>query len=152
MAASKPTIVIVPGAWQLATTYEPFAALLRKSGFDSQVVALPSTGGTKLPLAGLPEDIAAIRAVLTPLVDAGKAVVLLTHSAGGVSGSAALKGLDVRTREAAGLGAGGVVRLIFMTAFMVPKGSSLMDMLGGQPLPWMVVEVCVVKLDYSWEF
>lgn len=28
-----------------------------------------------------------------------------------------------------------------MTAFMVPKGSSLLQMLGGKPAPWMIVEV-----------
>lgn len=142
MAASKPTIVMVPGAWQLAVTYECFGALLKKSGYAAKVVSLPSTGGTELPLTGLPEDIAAIRAVVTPLVDAGEDVVLLTHSAGGVSGSAAIKGLDVKTRTAAGL-SGGVSRIIYMAAFMIPKGSSLMAMLGGQPLPWMVMEVCI---------
>lgn len=144
MAASKPTILIVPGAWQLVASYKPFAELLTKAGYENQVVKLPSTGGTELPLTGLPEDIAAIRAALEPLVEAGKDVVLLTHSAGGVSGSAALKGLDAKTRKAAGQ-PGGVVRIIYMSAFMVPKGSSLMDLLGGQPLPWMVLEVCMPR-------
>lgn len=140
MATSKPTILIVPGAWQLPTSYEPFSDLLNKNGYEAGVVSLPSTGGTELPLTGLPEDIAAIRARLEPLVEAGKEVVLLTHSAGGISGSAALKGLDVKTRKAAGV-SGGVARIIYMAAFVVPKGVSLMDMLGGQPLPWMKVEV-----------
>lgn len=140
MATPKPTILIIPGAWQLAEAFHPFAATLRKAGFEAQAVALPSTGGTALPLTGLPEDIAAIRGALAPLVGAGKHVVLLTHSAGGVSGSAALRGLDVATRRAAGL-AGGVARIVYMAAFMVPKGSSLMQMLGGQPLPWMNLQV-----------
>lgn len=140
MATSKPTILLVPGAWQLTTVFGPLRELLHKSGYETGVVKLPSTGGTVLPLTGLPEDIAAIRAALEPLVAAGKDVVLLAHSAGGVSGSAAVKGFDVRTRRQAGL-PGGVTRVVYMTAFMLPKGSSLMEMLGGQPLPWMVVEV-----------
>lgn len=140
MAATKPTIVLVPGAWQRTVAFLPFAESLKKAGYGAECVTLPSTGGTEQPLPGLPEDIKAIRTVLEPLVDAGKEIVLLTHSAGGVSGSAAVQGLDVKTRKEAGL-AGGVARVIYMAAFMIPKGSSLMEMLGGQPLPWMVVEV-----------
>lgn len=142
MAASKPTILIVPGAWEFTTIFAPFCELLHKSGYETEVVDLPSTGGTELPLPGLPEDIAAIRAVLEPLVAAGKDVLLLAHSSGGLSGSAAAKGLDVKTRKEANL-PGGVTRVVYMTAFMIPKGGSLMEMLGGNPLPWMVVEVCM---------
>ncbi|KUI59066.1 Pyrethroid hydrolase [Cytospora mali] len=137
--ASKPTIVIVPGAWQLTTGYAPFADLLRQSGFDTKCVTMPSTGGTQLPLTGLAEDIAAVRAVIQSLVDAGKEVVLLVHSAGGVSGSGGVRGLDVKTRKKAGL-SGGVTRVIYMAAFMLPKGTCLLDMVGGEPLPWMVLQ------------
>lgn len=137
---SKPTVVIVPGAWQLGNAYVPFVDLLKQTGFDAQYVAMPSTGGTQLPLTGLPGDILAVRAVVQELVDAGKEVVLLTHSAGGVSGSGAVKGLDVKTRKETGL-SGGVIRIIYMAAFVVPKGSSLLVMLGGKPTPWMVKQV-----------
>lgn len=138
--ATKPTIVMVPGAWELPTTFKPLEDLLEKSGYDSKCVHLPSTGGTTLPLTGLAEDVAAILAELRLAVDSGKEVILLTHSAGGVSGSQALRGLDIKTRREAGL-PGGVVRIIYMAAFMVPKGQSLMAMLGGKPTEWMVVEV-----------
>lgn len=107
MAASKPTILLVPGAWQLTTAFEPFADMLKKTGYSVECVSLPTTGGDG---KGLPDDIAAIRAVLEPRVGAGKAVVLLTHSAGGVSGSVAVKGLDAKTRSAAGL-FGGMTRV-----------------------------------------
>ncbi|KAI7784922.1 alpha beta-hydrolase [Diaporthe eres] len=139
MSHTKPTIVIVPGAWQLTSAFAPFADLLRSKGFDTEIVDMPSVGGTELPLTGLPEDIAAVRAVIQPLVEARRELVLLTHSAGGVSGGGAVKGLDLKTRKEAGL-PGGVVRVIYMAAFMVPKGSSLLQMLGGKPAPWMVLE------------
>lgn len=144
MSPTKPTIVIVPGAWQLTSCFIPFADLLRSKGFETEIVTMPSVGGTELPLTGLPEDIAAVRAVIQPLVEAGREIVLLTHSAGGVSGGGAVKGLDVKSRKEAGL-AGGVIRIIYMAAFMVPKGSSLLQMLGGKPAPWMVVEVSVAS-------
>lgn len=146
MSPTKPTIVIVPGAWQLTSAFAPFADLLRSSGYETEVVAMPSVGGTQLPLTGLPEDIAAVRAVVQPLVDAGRELVLLTHSAGGVSGGGAVKGLDLKTRKEAGL-PGGVARIIYMAAFMVPKGSSLLQMLGGKPAPWMVLEVSCRRGD-----
>jgi alpha-beta hydrolase superfamily lysophospholipase len=146
MSPSKPTIVIVivPGAWQLISCFAPFAGLLKSKGFDTEVVDMPSVGGTQLPLTGLAEDIEAVRTVVQPLVEAGREVLLLTHSAGGVSGGGAVKGLDARTRKEAGL-PGGVVRVIYMAAFMVPKGSSLLQMLGGKPAPWMVVEVSIAS-------
>lgn len=140
MSPTNPTIVIVPGAWQLTSCFVPFADLLRSKGFETQIVTMPSVGGTELPLTGLPEDIAAVRRVIEPLAEAGREIVLLTHSAGGVSGGGAVKGLDVKARRAAGL-PGGVARVIYMAAFMVPQGSSLLEMLGGKPAPWMVVEV-----------
>lgn len=144
MSPTKPTIVIVPGAWQLTSCFTPFADLLRSKGFETEVVAMPSVGGTQLPLTGLPEDIAAVRAVIQPIVEGGREIVVLTHSAGGVSGGGAVKGLDVKYRKEAGL-AGGVIRIIYMAAFMVPKGSSLLQMLGGKPAPWMVVEVSLAS-------
>lgn len=139
-ASNKPTIVIVPGAWQRIIAFHPFANRLKDCGYNVECVGVPSTGGTELPLTGLSEDIAAIRAVLQPLSEQGKEIIVLTHSAGGVSGSGAVKGLDAKSRKEAGL-SGGVVRVIYMAAFMIPKGVSIMDMLGGQPLPWMKLEV-----------
>lgn len=134
--ASKPTVVIVPGAFQLPSGYMPFAEVLKQAGFDAEVIDKPSTGRTELPLPGLPEDIEAIRKVIIPLIDAGKEVVILAHSAGGVSSSGAVKGLDVNSRKAAGL-PGGVTRLIYMAAAMVPKGKSMLELLGGKNLHWM---------------
>lgn len=144
--ASKPTVVIVPGAFQLPIGYQPFADVLKQAGFDAVVIDKPSTGTTTLPLPGLPEDIEAIRKVVIPLIDAGKEVVVLAHSAGGVSSSGAVKGLDVKTRKAAGL-PGGVTRLIFMSAAMVPKGQCMIDVLGGDKLHWMLDQGDRIHID-----
>lgn len=132
----KPTVILIPGAWQLPSGYQPFANVLKEAGFDAEVIDKPSTGWPTEPLPGLPEDIAAVRKVVLPLIDAGKEVFLLTHSAGGVSGSNAVKGLDVKSRKAAGL-PGGVTWVVYMSAAMVPNGSSLLQLIGGEPFPWM---------------
>lgn len=137
---SKPTIVIVPGAWQLPPAFDNIVKLLQEAGYPTVHVPLPTVGGTKLPLAGLTDDVDAVRKVLVPIVEENKEVVVIGHSAGGISMSGAVEGYDAGSRKAAGK-SGGVVRCIFMTAFVLPKGQSLLGMLGGQPLPWMVVEV-----------
>jgi hypothetical protein len=49
-------------------------------------------------------------------------------------------GLDFASRKAQGK-IGGVILTIYMSAFMVPKGKSHLDMLDGKPLPWMSIEV-----------
>jgi len=139
-AATKPTVVIVPGAWQLPNAWDEFRAVLARAGHQTYHVTLPSIGGTELPLTGLPEDVAAVRSVLGGLADHGDDIILLCHSSGGVVGSNAVEGYDTVTRKAAGK-KGGVSRIVYLSAFMLPKDQSLLAMLGGVPLPWMVVEV-----------
>lgn len=140
---SKPSIVIIPGAWQKPAAFRGIVERLEAAGYPTVHVPLPTVGGTETPLAGLDDDVAAVRAVVTPLVeDEGRDVVLIGHSSGGISMSAVAEGLDAASRRAAGAGkSGGVVRCIFLAAFVLPKGQSLLGMLGGQPLPWMVVDV-----------
>ncbi|KZL80033.1 hypothetical protein CI238_07260 [Colletotrichum incanum] len=135
----KPSILIVPGAWQLPSAFQPFATELTSADFSASVVSLPTVGGTTTPLATLSDDVAAVRTELDKLVSNGKEVIIYSHSYGGVVASNAVEGYDVATRSAAGA-SGGVVSIVYASAFMLPKGSSLLDLLGGQPLPWMIVE------------
>ena len=138
--AKKPTIVIVPGSWQLPLVWDEFRAQLARAQYQSYHVDLPSIGGTTLPLTGLAEDVAAVQSVVRGFADCGDEIILLCHSSGGVVGSNAVEGFDVATRKAAGK-KGGVVRVVYLSAFMLPAGQSLLGMLGGVPLPWMVVSV-----------
>ncbi len=145
MAFTKPTIVICPGAWQLATEFSAFTSKLISAGFPTEVITHPSVGSTSNILPGLPEDVITTRTVLTKLVDEGKEVVLLCHSYGGVVGSCAVEGFSLNERENEGK-EGGVKIVVYLAAFMIPKGKSLFDMLGGQPTPWMNVQVWFLLL------
>lgn len=138
--SNNPTIVIAGGAWQPSSGYNLLVAKLCSQGYTTIAPSLPSIGGTTTPLPGLAEDVQAIRTVLKNLVDEGKDVILLCHSYGGVVGSCAVEGLDTATRKKNVL-PGGVSKVIYMSAFMLPKGKSLVEMLGGQPLPWMEIQV-----------
>lgn len=153
---SKPTIVVVPGAWQKPVAFEKLVKLLEQAGYPTVFVPLPTVGDLDAPLADLNDDVEAVRKALVPLVDEGKEVVMIGHSAGGISMSGATEGLDVASRKAQGK-QGGVARCIFMAAFVLPKGQSLLGVLGGQPLPWMVIEVSCFPLatvlfraDFCW--
>ncbi|KAK2073663.1 hypothetical protein P8C59_007926 [Phyllachora maydis] len=134
-----PTILIVPGAWELPHAFDPLMAQLTRAGFDSSVVSLPSVGGTSNPLPGFADDVAQVRTELIKLVSKGQEVVVYCHSYGGVVGSNAVEGLDTKSRASEGK-SGGVKALVYASAFMLPKKTSLLDMLGGEPLPWMVVD------------
>lgn len=137
---SKPTIIIIPGAWQKPVAFEKAVKLLEQAGYPTVHVPLPTVGDLDAPLASLVDDVETVRKVVIPLVDEGKEVVLVGHSSGGISMSGATEGLDVASRKAEGK-QGGVARCIFLAAFVLPKGQSLLGVLGGQPFPWMVIEV-----------
>ncbi|CAG9988236.1 unnamed protein product [Clonostachys byssicola] len=131
--SSKPTIVIVPGAWQMPAVWTSFQKKLNGAGYPTEYIKLKTVGGEELPLAGLEDDIAEVRSVLDKLSSAGKRAVLLCHSYGGIVGSNSVEGSNA------------VDGMIFLAAFLLPKNKSLKDMLGGNPLPWMIMqEDCVV--------
>lgn len=91
MPNPNPTIVIVPGAWQPAEAFEAFAEQLRGLGYPSQVVSLPSVGGTGIPLPGLEDDVRAVSDAVTKHANEARDVVLLCHSYGGMVGSCAVR-------------------------------------------------------------
>ncbi|KAK0109800.1 hypothetical protein ONS95_002473 [Cadophora gregata] len=132
-----PTIVFTPGAWHGTWAFDTVRSQLETLGYPTEAVALPSVGSNNLTV-GLTEDASALRAELTTLTNAGKDVIMVVHSYGGVVGTNAVEGLGYAERAAAGL-SGGVIMLIYMTAFAVPKGTSLLDGLGGSYLPWMTL-------------
>ena len=145
---SSPTIAIITGAWQNPDTYEPLRDALAARGFETVCRAPPSStlphGDTDLEA-----DIAFVRnQVLTPLLDAGKDVVLLSHSLGGLIAGNAVQGRDVAARQKAGK-KGGVVQLIYLAAFMTPAGASLKDLMGGSYFPWMEVAVSQARAVYG---
>ncbi|KAJ5282005.1 hypothetical protein N7478_007377 [Penicillium angulare] len=101
--------------------------------------AHPSTGAEP-PSKELPDDVASLRDVLVKLADEGRDLVVVAHSYGGVVASCAVDGLSKQAREKDGK-SGGVIKVIYLAAFALDKGQSLLGMLGGNFLPWMKIEV-----------
>lgn len=136
-----PTVVFTPGAWHGTWAFDTVRSGLESLGYPTEAVALPSVGSTNASV-GVADDAAALAAELATLTDAGKDVVMVCHSYGGVVASTAVEGYGQKNRSAAGLD-GGVIMLVYMTAFAAPAGTSLLDALGGEYLWWMTPDSTV---------
>ncbi|KAG9046973.1 hypothetical protein FS837_003263 [Tulasnella sp. UAMH 9824] len=137
MASSKPTIILIPGAWHTPDGFVALSKFLESAGYHTIPVSLPSVGASP-PLDDFQPDVAAIRDVVTSCVDAGQDVILFMHSYASLPGCEAIKGLTKSDREREGK-AGGVKHLIFCSAFVLPEGVSPLDTRNGEPWPWFVL-------------
>ncbi|KAL8871343.1 MAG: hypothetical protein Q9198_007439 [Flavoplaca austrocitrina] len=131
---SLPTIVLVPGAFHLASTMDLIKIQLEEAGHDTTVFELATVNQPELKVQ---DDVAALTGeVLHPLIeDQGKDIVLYLHSYAGFPGSAAIKGLSKTERLAAGK-RGGILGLIYQSAFIPKPGDTLLQMIGGNYTPW----------------
>lgn len=141
---TKPTIVLVPGAWHTTEIYSKVASNLDANGYSSISQPLPSAGAVPANTS-FDEDVKAIRDCLTKLIDGEeKEVILVVHSYTGMPGAEAPKDLGIKERQAKGL-KGGVVRLVFIMAFAMPEG--FQPTAGGAQLPeWMKLDLEVSEI------
>ncbi|KAF2091112.1 hypothetical protein K490DRAFT_62433 [Saccharata proteae CBS 121410] len=112
MASIKPTIILVPGGWHTPDYHQPTAKLLQEYGHDVVCVELPSVGADP-PLKSWDQDVVAIRHAVTSVVDAGRDVVLVSHSYGGLPAQEACRGMAKRDLQSHGK-TGGVIRLVYV--------------------------------------
>lgn len=136
----SPVFVFVPGAWHTPDTFDGIRSQMAQQGLTTEAIAIPSVGAST-PLIGLHADIDHTKLIIEGIVNAGRQVVLVLHSYGGVVGASAVEGLGYTQRSKAGL-VGGVIMVVWLAAFVTPKGKSLLDMLGGNWHPWMLLKVC----------
>jgi pimeloyl-ACP methyl ester carboxylesterase len=139
MTTEKPTILLIPGAWHTGSTFEPVANILRAQGYQAEPVTLPSAGGPTSTTAY--DDAEHIqKTYLNDLVAQGKEVILVMHSYGGIPGTECVKGFARRDLAAQGK-KGGVVSLIYQSAFIVPAGASVESFLPGGLDRFMTTDV-----------
>ena len=127
-SATKPTILLVPGAWHSPACFSTISEKLQAHNYQTVPVTTPSVG-TSAPFSA---DVAAIRAAITSAADAGEDVMLFMHSYGGVPGSNAVEGLRKEDRAKQGK-KGGIVRLVYCCAWMLGEGESIIETVGGDP-------------------
>ncbi|KAH7011039.1 Alpha/beta hydrolase fold-1 [Ilyonectria destructans] len=119
-----PTILFTPGACHDPWAFDLVRSALSTKGFPTSAVAL-ATVGSPDPSLGLEDDIAAVRVELQRLIDAGNEVIVVAHSYGGIPVSNAVEGLKHDGK--AGSRNGGVIMIVYLTAWVIPVGSKLLD-------------------------
>jgi pimeloyl-ACP methyl ester carboxylesterase len=126
MPSTKPTLVLIHGGWGTPTSYTALTQALESAGHKVHVPTLPSMSGARPPTAGLKEDTAHVRAYIANLLSTGESIAVIMHSYGGQVGTNALAGLGLAARQAANQ-PGGISHLIYMSAFALPPGKSMID-------------------------
>lgn len=120
MTDQRPTLVLVPGAWHLPSTYDLLRGELDALGHPSLAVKLPTTGPDAR--GGVRDDADVIRAACEAV---GGPVVVLAHSYGGIPATEALAGLP-QARH-----------LVYLAAFVPDVDESMYTLLGA-PEPEVV--------------
>lgn len=117
-------LLLVHGAWHSAQDWDALTPLLTAQGFTVHTIDLPSSGRGHA-LADLHADAEAVQAALSAI---DGPVTLVGHSYGGMVISEASAGLE------------NVEQLIYLAAFMLPEGVSILQAVGGTPPPWWVID------------
>jgi len=116
---SLPALLVVHGAWHRPEHWTLLTDELR--GVDVHTVALPSSGDDPAALGDMFADADAIAAAAAAI---DGQVVVLAHSAAGVATTQALAT------------ASHVRRIVYLTAFLLDVGESMLSSTGGEPAPW----------------
>ncbi|MYT10733.1 MULTISPECIES: alpha/beta hydrolase [Streptomyces] len=119
----NPTVVLVHGAMHTPWIFDPLRERLTARGIASRAVQLPSSNPDSAAAQGLAEDVAQVRAEIKA-VDGP--VVLAAHSYGGVPATWAAAEEDR------------VTELVYIAAFALEPGTSMMEWMGGDfPPTWI---------------
>lgn len=114
-------VLLVHGAWHGRWCWQALRPLLENAGHHVEAVDLPSSGGA----GDLGADADVVRAAVDASTDP---VVVVGHSYGGLA----------ITEGAAGCPQ--VSHLVFLCAFMLDEGESLLGALDGEVPPWIAVD------------
>jgi pimeloyl-ACP methyl ester carboxylesterase len=127
---TKPTIVLIPSSFcPSALLWDKTVDILHSSGYDTIAIELPTVGPpSTAPGKTMLDDAAQIHGIVEALADEGKDVMLVMHSYGGIPGTQSVHGLSRKERSQQGK-AGGVVRLIYISALLINEGETSNDSL-----------------------
>ncbi|MBB3084877.1 alpha/beta hydrolase [Geodermatophilus sabuli] len=113
------TLLLVHGAWHGSWCWERLTGAL--GGVAVRTVDLPSVGTDPAALGGLYDDADAVRAALAGIEGP---VVVVGHSYGGAVVTEAVRADS------------GVAHLVYLCAFQLDEGDSLLGSVGGEGPPW----------------
>ena len=143
---SKPTVLIVPGAWHGSIHMGPLTEHLSSHGYPSIALDLPTAGA---PDKDLYDDIAFITSHLEELISQqGKEVIVIVHSYGGIPGSSAARPFVKKERARNGK-EGGVIGVLYISSWAMPAGKTVMDAVEGMDVDWMKIDVPTQTSTYT---
>ncbi|KAI0534350.1 Alpha/beta hydrolase fold-1 [Xylaria digitata] len=130
---SKPYFLLVTGSFAPAPFYDDIVYRVRAHGYDMKALQLATVGlkpgeGRDTPPATMYDDAALIAREVEALADAGREVILVAHSYGGMPATESIKGLSVQARKKEGK-RGGVFRLAYKTVLLTSPGHSSSEVL-----------------------
>ena len=118
---AKPTILFVHGSWHTPAHFQIVQNVFEQAGYETRCPRQPSVGN--LPPLGLMDDAKCIADELAQLVqNQEKDVIIVAHSYGGIVATQGVEdhlGKTVRERNGR---KGGLIRIIYLAAFLVPVG------------------------------
>ena len=127
MTAAPPrlTFILIHGAWQGAWAWETIVPRLKAAGHDAIAVDLPGNGHNPMPPAEV--DLARYAAHVVDIIDATEGpIVMVGHSMGG---TAAAQACELRPER--------IALAIFLAAFLLPNGMSVLRFYELHLEPWM---------------
>ena len=132
--SSNPTIILITGAFHVDSHMHFLSSQLEQDGYSTRTMGLVTVNNARLSVE---DDVTALRTqLLIPLIkQQGKDVVLYLHSYAGIPGSTAIEGFSKAQRAAKGQ-KGGIIGLIYQSAFTPTEGRTLIQMIGGAYAPW----------------
>ncbi|MDF2492765.1 MAG: hypothetical protein K0Q58_1343 [Microbacterium sp.] len=122
--SDRPTLLLVHGAWHGAWCWEPLADILRARAWDVRTVDLPTVHAPDKAELGMQADADVVSAAIA---DIGGPVVVVAHSYGGVPTTQGADAPNVR-------------HIVFVAAFVLDAGESLLDAVGGVEPDWWHID------------
>lgn len=120
----RPTLLLVHGAWHGAWCWESLIRVLTNRGWEVRAIDLPTVHAPHKENLGMQDDADAVRAAIDAV--AGP-VVVVAHSYGGVP---VTQGAD----------APNVQHIVYVAAFVLDEGESLLAAVGGVEPDWWHVD------------
>lgn len=131
MESQRPVILMCPGAFHSHIHYMLLTEPLRRDGYDLAIPELPSVGrAADIGKVHLADDVNCLRLTMQPYLEAGREIIVVVHSYGGLPVTDAVVGCTVQDRKENGQ-KGGVRAIVAITAFLPPqRAMSLLACIG----------------------
>jgi pimeloyl-ACP methyl ester carboxylesterase len=123
--STRCTFILIHGAWQGAWAWDTMVPLLQAAGHRAIAVDLPGNGHNPMPPAEV--NLERYAAYVVGIIDATTGpIVMVGHSMGG---TAAAQACQLRPER--------IALAIFLAAFLLPNGMSVLDFYESNLEPWM---------------